>query len=67
MITITQGALMRDPFNDNEFSIYIPRVIADLTANGGNLEHLHQAEYFLVRMDDLEEVMQMNIRRLYVD
>ncbi|MET3508424.1 hypothetical protein [Halalkalibacter oceani] len=66
VITVTQAALVRDPFHEKDFSIHIPRVVEDLASNGGNMESLHNAEYFLVRFDDLEELLQMNVRRFYL-
>jgi len=65
VITVTQAALHRDPFNEKDFSVSIPQVVKDLTDNKGNLEHLYDADYFLVRLDDLEELLQMNVRTLY--
>jgi hypothetical protein len=65
VITVTQAALNLDLFNEKEFSVNIPQVISDLTDNRDKMEYLHEADFFLVRFDDLEELLQMNVRRLY--
>ncbi|WP_100406636.1 hypothetical protein [Bacillus solitudinis] len=66
VVTVTQASLVRDPFNEKNFSVHIPSVVDDLTKNGGNMEHINDSQYFLVRFDDLEELLQMNVRRFYL-
>ncbi|WP_413378744.1 hypothetical protein [Alkalihalobacillus sp. 1P02AB] len=65
VITVSQASLTKDPFNQQSYSINTEQLKADLLMNGGNLHHLEEADYFLVRFDDLEEVLQMSVRRYY--
>ncbi|NEU29263.1 hypothetical protein GN156_00495 [bacterium LRH843] len=67
VLTVTQAALLRDQSNLRNFSIFIPRVLEDLTSASSNNSLLHEAEYFLVRLDDLEEVMKMDVRRCFIN
>lgn len=62
IITVTQGALTRCPFVEQQFDIHIPTVKQDLLSQRIPPDSIYEADYFLVRMDDLEEVLQFNIK-----
>ncbi|OLS34187.1 hypothetical protein BTR22_19045 [Alkalihalophilus pseudofirmus] len=66
VITVAQAALVRDPFDSKIFSINLNQVIEDLEAQQANASQLHEASYFLVRIDDLEELLQLSVRELYL-
>lgn len=66
VVTVSQASLVRDPFRDKDFLINVVQTLEELKANGGNIEFFNESEYFLVRMDDLEEIMQMQIRQFYL-
>lgn len=63
LVTITQGALTRCPFIDGQFDIHIPTVKTDLNSNGKPSDSLNSANYFLIRIDDLEELLQYSLRK----
>lgn len=62
VVTVTQGAITRCPFVAGQFDIHIPTVKNDLEAKGQHEDNIYNADYFLVRIEDLEEVLQMNVR-----
>lgn len=65
IVTVTQGAMTKCPFIDMQFDIHIPTVKQDLLAQGKHGDSIYEADYFLVRMDDLEEVLQMEVRNKF--
>lgn len=67
LATVTQAAMIRDPFDDKCFSISIPQVISDLKMNSNYTESLNDMDYFIIQMADLEELMQMNVRERFAD
>ncbi|WP_062049255.1 hypothetical protein [Bacillus sp. JCM 19034] len=64
IITVSQGALLRDPFCLTRFSIHIPTVIHDAVSNGSNIHF--NFSHFLILIDELEELLQMNVRQRYM-
>lgn len=64
LITVTQAALVKDPFNPNCFSVHMPQIINDLDVTPiGNLD---EADFFIVQMSDLEEVLQMSVYERFI-
>lgn len=65
IISVSQGALTRDPFNPSCFSIFIPQVIKDLSIYNDDMSLLNDADYFMIQMEDLEEVMKMIVKKKF--
>lgn len=65
IITVTQAAMTRNPYVDQQIQIHIPTVQSDLCKQGIYQNAIYDADYFLVRMDDLEEVLQFDIRNVF--
>lgn len=63
IVTITQGALTRCPFIEHQFDIHIPTVKTDLQFSGKPSDVLDSAKFFLIRIDDLEELLQFSLRK----
>lgn len=66
IVTVTQAAITRCPFVEQQFDIHIPTVQKDLLAQEKSADEIYDADYFLVRMDDLEEVLQFDIRESFL-
>lgn len=62
ILSVSQGALMKNPAASSHFSIHLPTVQRDLTVNGHPAQAIYGADFFLIRMEDLEEVLQMDVR-----
>ncbi|WP_062052406.1 hypothetical protein [Bacillus sp. JCM 19034] len=62
--TVTQAALTKDPFNNKQFSVHIPTVLSDLKYQNKSMD-IDSIDYFLVRLDDLEELLLMNVRSFF--
>lgn len=65
-VTVTIGALSKGPFDPYDITIHIPTVRKELFLTGYNPEHLNEADYFILQMADVEELLQLEVRRLYV-
>lgn len=66
IVTVTQAALTRSPFVKQQFHIHIPTVQSDLCNLGMDINAINDADYFLVRMDDLEELLQFDVRKFFI-
>ncbi|TSB47155.1 hypothetical protein [Alkalicoccobacillus porphyridii] len=66
IITVTSGAMTRDPFKDRQFSIHIPTVKIDMTSNDIHPDNIYQADYFLIRLEDLEELLQFDVSKYFI-
>lgn len=66
-LTISLGEMLRDPFDDNTFSIDLELVEKYLVKNGISTLVMAEIEYFVMLIDDIEELMQMNVRRFYLE
>lgn len=64
-ITVSQGALVRDPFSLTRFSIHIPSVINDAISIGHDMHSIYNVGHFLISIDEIEELLQMNVRQRY--
>lgn len=62
IVTVTQAALTKCPLVEQQFNIHIPAIKQDLISQDIPVDTIYNADYFLVRMDDLEEVLQFNIK-----
>ncbi|UOE96041.1 hypothetical protein [Alkalihalobacillus sp. LMS39] len=63
-VSVTQAALLKGP-EPSQFKIHIPTVVDDLNLKGRCGELIGQADYFLIMISDLEEVLHMNMERVY--
>lgn len=66
LVTVTQAALTRCPFINQQFNIHIPTLKNDLLSQQLSPEQIYHADYFIVRLEDLEELLQMNIREQFI-
>ncbi|KMK77712.1 hypothetical protein [Alkalihalobacillus pseudalcaliphilus] len=64
IITVTQASLTKDAFYPHGYAIHIEQLRQDLRQNGQSTSIEH-ADYFLVRFDDLEDVLQMSVRNQF--
>ncbi|WYP24792.1 hypothetical protein NSQ54_10625 [Alkalihalobacillus sp. FSL W8-0930] len=65
IITITQAALTRDIFNATTISVDLDQVKKDLYAYSIHPNQLLEADYFLMLMSDIEEVLQMTLHQFF--
>lgn len=61
IITVTQGALTKGT-NPYQFNIHLPSVQNDLARMNHFEQTMNESGYFLVRIEDLEEVLQFEVR-----
>lgn len=66
VITIAAGSLTRDPFKDRQFSVHIPTVKQDLEFNKIPSNNIYNADYFLIRIEDLEELLQFDVSKYLI-
>lgn len=66
-ISISQGELLRSPTDPYAFGISHDLVKRFLMNNGQSPELLYEVDYFIVRIVDLEELMQMDVRRIFLE
>lgn len=66
IITIAAGSLTRDPFKDRQFSVHIPTVKIDLEYNKLSSNSIYNTDYFLIRIDDLEELLQFDVSKYLI-
>ena len=64
-ITVTQGDLVRCPVENFSFGISIPMLKRYLQKNHQDPNLVYDVEFFIVRFDDLEELMQFNVRGIF--
>lgn len=67
-MTIIQPDLIRNFERPDQFGIYIPFVlerIEQISINHSFNFDYYDIEQFIIQVDDLEEILQMNIRRIY--
>ncbi|MGY4689297.1 hypothetical protein [Salibacterium sp. K-3] len=60
ILSVDMGELVRDPFDDSSFAINTDMVQCRLERSGHNPSMLEEAEYFIMLVDDLEEVMSVS-------
>lgn len=66
IITITSSALTRDPFKDRQFSIHLSTVRKDMEFAELHPDNIYEADYFLIRIDDLEELLHFDVSRYFI-
>ncbi|MFD2704043.1 hypothetical protein [Salibacterium lacus] len=64
ILSVDMGELVRDPFDDASFAINIGMVQSRLESSGYDPAMLDEAEYFIMLVEDLEEVMSMDLTLL---
>ncbi|WP_368504914.1 hypothetical protein AB3N04_04490 [Alkalihalophilus sp. As8PL] len=62
-LTITLGELIRVANHETTFSVHIPSVRTFLTQRYGSDQHLENLEHFVILIDDLEELLQVDVRK----
>jgi hypothetical protein len=62
-LTITLGELIRVANHETTFSVHIPSVRTFLTKRYGSDQHLENIEHFVILIDDLEELLQVDVRK----
>jgi hypothetical protein len=62
-LTITLGELIRVANHETTFSVHIPSVRTFLTQRYGSDQHLEGIEHFVILLDDLEELLQVDVRK----
>ncbi|WYU50009.1 hypothetical protein MHH67_11460 [Bacillus sp. FSL K6-0047] len=65
-VTVTMNALTKGPFDPYDITIHVATVRKELILTGYNPEQLNDADYFILQMVDVEELLQLEVRRLYV-
>lgn len=66
-LTISQGEIMRDHFDKLTFLIDLKLVENYLVQNGISPLMMADIEYFVMLIDDIEELLQMDFKRFYLD
>jgi len=67
-LSIIQADLIRNFEKPDQFGVYLPFVIERMESSKNSYGYdfdYYEIEQFIIQMDDLEEVLQMNIRRFY--
>ncbi|MCU6798035.1 hypothetical protein OB236_38510 [Paenibacillus sp. WQ 127069] len=68
-IVIFLDELYIDPIKPNQFSIYLPLVLARIEKLAKGSKHTHnyidEIEQFIVSLNDLEILLKTNLRRIY--
>lgn len=64
-ITVPMSALTRGPFDHCDICIHLPTLKQELFLLGYNLNSLSEADYFLLQMADIEELLQFEVARIY--
>ncbi|MFA9459165.1 hypothetical protein ACERJO_20800 [Halalkalibacter sp. AB-rgal2] len=62
ILSVSQGAMVRDPVDRTRFSIHIPTVVNDAVNSGSNINSIYNSSLFLIQIEELEEFLQMNVR-----
>ncbi|MGY4690402.1 hypothetical protein [Salibacterium sp. K-3] len=65
ILSIDMGELVRDPFDDDSFAINIDMVQSRLKRDGYDPGMLNEAEYFIMLVEDLEEVLSLDTTSLF--
>lgn len=61
IVTVTQAALAIRPLDDTHFVLYTDQITSDLDV------HIPDAvDYYLIRLEDLEEILQMSVRPYFI-
>lgn len=66
-ITISQGELLRNNFENKRFIIDINLVKQSLIKREIYPDMIYEIDYFTILIDDLEELLQMDIKRFYLE
>lgn len=66
-LTISQGEMLRDHFNETTFLIDIKLVKQFMLKREINPALIYELEYFVMLLDDVEELLQMDLRRFYLE
>ncbi len=66
-LTISQGEMLRDHFKKNTFLIDIKLVKESMIKQEINPTLIYDVEYFVMLLDDVEELLQMDVRRFYLE
>ncbi|MCJ8008941.1 hypothetical protein ACFFF5_21240 [Lederbergia wuyishanensis] len=66
-LTITQGEMLRDHFKETTFLIDIKLVEQSLLKQEIYPELIYEIDYFVMLIDDVEELLQMDVRRFYLE
>ncbi|MFZ4452049.1 hypothetical protein [Salibacterium aidingense] len=65
ILSIDMGELVRDPFDDYSFAVNTELVQSRLESSGYDPAMLEKAEYFIMLVEDLEEVMSVDLNLLF--
>ncbi|WP_197284469.1 hypothetical protein, partial [Bacillus sp. JCM 19041] len=66
-VTVTMSALSKGPFDPYDITIHIPTVQKEILLAGYDPERLEEADYFILQLGDVEELLQLEVRRLYME
>ncbi|MCM2677739.1 hypothetical protein [Alkalicoccobacillus plakortidis] len=66
IVTVNSAALTRDPFKDRQFSVHIPSVKKDMEFAKLHPDNIYEADFYLIRVADLEELLQFDVSKYFV-
>lgn len=66
-LTISQGEMFRDHFDETRFLIDIKLVKQYMLKQEINPALIYEIEHFVMLLDDVEELLQMDVRRFYLE
>lgn len=66
-LTISQGEMLRDHVKDTTILIDLELVKRFMIKNDINPTMIFEVEYFVMLLDDIEEILQLDVRRFYLE
>lgn len=67
LITVSQGSLTTNPFLRNQFNVNLEQLTLDLAKQGIPGDAIYETDYFIVLVDDLEELLQYDVRNFFMN
>ncbi len=64
-VTVTMNALSKGVFDPYDITVHIPTVQKEIHLAGYDPERIDETDYFILQMADIEELLQLDVRRLY--
>ncbi|WP_144559933.1 hypothetical protein [Shouchella miscanthi] len=64
-VTVTMSTLSKGIFDPYDITIHVPTVQKEIHLAGYDPERINEADYFILQMADVEEILQLDVKRLY--
>lgn len=66
LVTVSQGALTACPLYNHQFKINIEQLIRDLTRQNHHIDSIYSIDYFVILVDDLEELLNYDVINRFI-